>query len=195
MTAHLVTKCYVFKESHFLLSIQARSKSYLKILSVIFIWYLFSLFWTPDLILGLKYIFYIFCGFIVMMCTINYATSLKKLNKLFNFLGVFFIIELIIALFESFTNFRMPISSYSSIANYFGKDPINYSELGNILSLTSFTPPTGFRWNTNDLSICMIIGFPFFLCSKSKKNKLLGVIAITIIVIMTASRAVLLVYF
>tara|TARA_Y100000591_G_C21728653_1_gene642799 strand:- start:63 stop:842 length:780 start_codon:yes stop_codon:yes gene_type:complete len=60
-------------------------------------------------------------------------------------------------------------------------------------------PPTGFRWNTNDFAICMIISLPFFLCHKKTFIKVFGILSITTVVIMTASRAVflamLLIYF
>ena len=86
----------------------------------------------------------------------------------------------------------MPISSYSSISTVFGKDPINYSEFDNIFSYTSLKPPTGFRWNTNDLAICMAISAPLFLCSKRLLVQIFGILSITLIIIMTASRAVFL---
>ena len=86
----------------------------------------------------------------------------------------------------------MPISSYSSLAPLFGKVPINFSEFDNILFYSGIRPPTGFRWNTNDLAICMIISLPFFLCSKKTSIKVFGILSITTIVVMTASRAVFL---
>ena len=126
------------------------------------------------------------------MLIVYFADNISNLNMLFKALSIFFIIEIIISLLESFSSFRMPTSSYSSIATLFGKDPVNYSEFDNLLSFSNYSPPTGFRWNTNDLAICMIIGFPYFLCSKKILIKFFGIVAITTIIIMTASRAVFL---
>tara|TARA_Y100000816_G_C26073856_1_gene565077 strand:+ start:170 stop:1489 length:1320 start_codon:yes stop_codon:yes gene_type:complete len=183
---------YSLKEDKYKLRISLFSKEYIRFLIFLFIWYVVSLLWTPDLILGLKYIFYIFCGITLVMLIVYFADNISNLNKLFKTLSIFFIIEIIISLLESFTGFRMPTSSYSSLATLLGKDPINYSQFDNLLSFSNYLPPTGLRWNTNDLAICMIIGFPFFLCSKKIIIKFFGIVAITTIIIMTASRAVFL---
>ena len=91
---------------------------------------------------------------------------------------------------ESITSFRMPISSYSSIAPYFGKEPIDLFSFENVFAYSDFKPPTGFHWNTNDLAIAMVIILPFFLCSPKILTKSIGAISITAITVMTASRAV-----
>lgn len=183
---------YSFKENSFKLKISLFSLEYVRLLNLLFIWYLISLLWTPDIVLGLKYIFYLFCGITLVILIVYYADNILSLNKLFKVLSIFFVIEIIISLFESFTSFRMPTSSYSSFATFLGKNPVNYSQFDNLLSFAKYTPPTGLRWNTNDLAICMIIGLPFFLCSKKISIKFFGIVSITTIIIMTASRAVFL---
>ncbi len=183
---------YQIKDNNFLLDLNLFSKNYIPTLITIFLWYSISLFWAPSLELGFKYIFYIFCGLTLTISIISFSSSIANLNKIFNLLSLFILIEIIIGLIESFTSFRMPISSYSSIAPLFGKEPINFSKFDNILFYSSFRPPTGFRWNTNDLAICMVISLPFFLCSKKTFIKVFGILAITTIVVMTASRAVFL---
>ena len=82
----------------------------------------------------------------------------------------------------------MPISSYSSIAHLFGKDPVNFSQLKTYI-LSNTSPPTGFRWNTNDLAICMTLSLPFFLLQRKSLLKIFGIASVTLIVAMTASRA------
>ena len=180
---------YKFKENKYRLNLDIFSDNHVKVLIIVFLWYLTSLFWTPSLVLGLKYIFYLLCGIIITLSFINFSKNIENLNKIFKILSFFITIEIIIALAESFTSFRMPISSYSSFAMLFGKDPINFSEFGDVLLYSNISPPTGFHWNTNDLAICMIISLPFFLCSNKSSIKIIGVLTITIIIIMTASRA------
>ena len=180
---------YKFKENKYRLNLDIFSDNHVKVLIIVFLWYLTSLFWTPSLVLGLKYIFYLLCGIIITLSFINFSKNIENLNKIFKILSFFITIEIIIALAESFTSFRMPISSYSSFAMLFGKDPINFSEFGDIFIYSKISPPTGFHWNTNDLAICMIISLPFFLCSNKSSIKIIGVLTITIIIIMTASRA------
>ncbi len=181
---------YQFKENNYRLSLDIFSDNHVKALVLVFLWYLLSLFWAPSLVLGLKYIFYLICGMIITLSFISFSKNIEHLNAIFKILSFFVIIEIIIALAESFTSFRMPISSYSPLATLFGKDPINFSEAGDIFLYSIFSPPTGFHWNTNDLAICMVISLPFFLCSKKNYIKIIGTFAITAIIVMTASRAV-----
>ena len=188
----LLVSLYQIKENDFLVDYSIFKKNYVPTLMIIFIWYMISLFWAPSFELGLKYIFYIFCGIAIMISIIYFSSNIANLDKIFNILSLFIFIEIIIALFESFTPFRMPVSSYSSVAHLFGKESVSFNEFENILASSGFSSPTGFRWNTNDLAICMIISLPFFLCSKTALLKVFGILSITLIVIMSASRAVFL---
>ena len=114
-------------------------------------------------------------------------------------LSIIFIIEIIISLFESFTSFRWPISPFSSWYSYFGKELIELAYLDGSLIYSNFRPPTGFHWNTNNLAITMVMVLPFFICYKKLYVKLIGGISISLIIALTASRAVfialLLIYF
>ena len=125
----------------------------------------------------------------ILFSVVKYASTIKRFNNVFRVLGIIVLIEIIFALLESFTSFRLPISSYSSHAVLFGKEPVNYSKLDNLLSLSKLTPPTGFNWNTNDFAIRMVIVLPFFLCSKRVGLKIFGILCITTLIVMTASRA------
>ena len=183
---------YNLKENKYQLSLINYKKKYVPTLLFIFAWYLLSLFWTPNLQMGLKYNFYIFCGLALTLAIVSFSSNMEKFDKVFRILCVFFFAEIFIAFLESLTNFRMPISSYSSIALLFGKEPINFSDLGTPILYSNFKPPTGFRWNTNDLAICMVLGLPFFMGSKKTSLKFFGILAITLIIAMTASRAVFL---
>ncbi len=186
-----ILSIYKLKKNEYRLDINILSKNYVFLLVVIFIWYSASLFWAPRIELGLKYIFYLFCGLTISISIISFSDSIRNLNKIFHLLSIFVFVEIIISLVESFTSFRMPISSYSSISSFFGKEPINLSALDTII-YSKIRPPTGFRWNTNDLAISMIIALPFFLCYKRTMIKFFGILAITTIVVMSASRAVFL---
>lgn len=180
---------YQVKENEYRLNLDIFSDNHAKVLITVFLWYLLSLFWAPSLVLGLKYMFYLICGIIITFSFIYFSKNIEDLNRIFKVLSFFITIEIIIALAESFTSFRMPISSYSSFSMLFGKDPINFSEFGDVFIYSNISPPTGFHWNTNDLAICMIISLPFFLCSNKSSIKIAGALAITTIIIMTASRA------
>ena len=190
----LILLCFVWffklKNQSYKLSFKIFTNNYIRLFIIILGWYVLSLSWAPSLELGLKYIFYLFCGISMIISIVYLSKNFSELNSILNVVSLFIIIEMIIALLESFTSFRMPISSYSQLATYFGKDPINYSDFDNIYFLSKISPPTGFHWNTNDLAVCMAISLPFFLCYKNSVIKLFGPTLITLIVIMTASRAV-----
>ena len=188
----LVVQFYRLRDNNFSLSIGILSRKFIPTLLFFLIWYFTSLIWTINLGLGLKYIFYICCGTVITLTVVYFSSNKKNLNKVFQVLSVLVFLEIFIALTESFFGFRMPISSYSSIASYFGKDPINYSYFDNFFLTSTLMPPTGFRWNTNDLAIVMVISLPFFLCTKKKYLKIFGILSISTIIILTASRAVFL---
>ena len=72
---------------------------------ITFSWYLLSVIWAPNLSYAIKYLFYLLCGSILSLSIIYFVNSIQKLNILFKALTFIFIIELIIALLESFTSF------------------------------------------------------------------------------------------
>jgi len=159
---------------------------------VMFVWYAISILWAPDIGYAGKYIFYIFCGISISMTIIYFSKTGKKLNALFKTIGAVLLIDLFFALLESFTSFRLPVSPYSSLLPYFGKEAVNFSAFDNLLVYSDFRPPTGFHWNTNNLAIGMMMALPFFLCSHQIIVKALGTLAILIITVLAASRAVFL---
>jgi len=181
-----------FKNSQYLLEIDKKFSNHLLFLISMFIWYTISLIWTQDIILGIKYLFYIFCGLIISFTIINYSKNLERLNEIYKVLSFVFIIEIIIALLESFSFFRWPISPYSSWHTFFGKETVDYLSYNNILSNSIFSSPTGFHWNTNNLAITMVMILPFFLCHKKLSINLIGSICITLITVFASSRAVFL---
>ncbi len=157
---------------------------------LIFLWYSFSLFWAPNLIYGLKYLFYIACGSLLSLSIIFFASTMKRLDTLFKVLTVIFTIEIIIALLESFTAFQMPISRYSKWASIFYKVPQESFEYSASSLFFQRPPPTGFHWDTNDLAITMLLISPFFIINNNTMPKIFGISAIFSIIAMTSSRSV-----
>ena len=178
------------KKNQFLFDLKFFQKSMNHYIIILFLFVLHCLGdWTCT---WSKIYFYLTCGISITLSMSSYIINLNFLNKLFNILTIFVIVEITISLLESFSSFRRPISSYSSISSLFGKDPMQSYLNENLFFQSKFRPPTGFRRNTNDLAICMIITLPFFLCSKKNIAKVFGTVAITLIVVMTASRVVFL---
>ena len=180
------------KNSQYLLEFEFFFSNHFLFLISMFVWYTISLIWTQDTILGIKYLFYIFCGLIISFIIINYSKNIERLNEIYKVLSFVFIIEIIISLLESFNLFRWPISPYSSWHTFFGKESIDYFSYDSIVFNSAFSAPTGFHWNTNNLAITMVMILPFFLCHKKLSINLIGSICITLITIFAASRAVFL---
>ena len=63
----LTVGVYQLRENQFRLKLDFLAKKHIFSLFIILPWYMISLFWTPNLELGFKYIFYIFCGIVVVL--------------------------------------------------------------------------------------------------------------------------------
>ncbi len=114
----ITLQIYQFRENNYVLSLEIFNK-YNQALVVLLFWYTFSLLWTPSLALGLKYIFYLLCGLSIVFSINHISKDLKNLKRIFNMLSILVLFEIVICLFESFSNFRMPISSYSGHCGLF----------------------------------------------------------------------------
>ncbi len=167
------------------------SKNYIFFLLIFFLWYFLSVFWSINKLYTIQYLFYIFCGIsVVLTITINFSSK-KKLFRALKIAGFAFGLEIILSLLESLTAFRLPISPFSSIVTFFGREPSLQPTLDSFAIPSLIQPPTGFQWNPNDLAITMIMLAPFFLFLKKNTLKWLAILAITTIIIMTSSRTVL----
>ncbi len=180
------------KQSGFKLSYPKHSGKYELIFFLMIIWYGLSIFWAPDKIYALKYLFYLGCGTVVVSVIIWSTMEKKNFDLLFHALATVFLIELLLSLLESFTAFRLPISPFSPWAVHFGKTINREMGIENLARITDVQPPTGFHWNTNNLAIAMVLILPFFLCSKKVSVKGIGALAISVIIVLAASRAVFL---
>ena len=158
---------------------------------IMFFWYLTSIVWSGHIRYSLEYLFYIICGSTISLSVIYYSKTLNDYKKAFNIISFIFVIEIIVSLVETFTNFRLPTSPYSEYIRFFGRDPAKFYILNDhtqnaTLYLTS--SPTGFHSNPNNLATTMSLIFPFFLFHPNKIIKFTGLISIIIIIISTGSR-------
>lgn len=149
-----------------------------------FVWYLVTLFWTIDLVLTVTYLFYIFFGMTISLVIVYYSSNnIEKINKVYKVLAIFFTLEIVFCLLEAFTSFRLPISPYSQYNHLFGRtgssDPLIFQA----------SAPTGFRWNPNNLGVTLVILLPFFLYNSKRLVKIVGSIAVLVLIIYSESRA------
>ena len=182
----------LLRANNYKINVNFFTKNYIYFTLIFFLWYFFSIFWSINKLYTIQYLFYIFCGIsIVFTVSINF-NSKKKLFRALKIAGSAFSLEIILSLLESLTSFRLPISPFSSVVTFFGREPSLQPTLDSFALPSLIQPPTGFQWNPNDLAITMIMLTPFFLFSKKNLVKWLAIFSITIIIIMTSSRTVLL---
>ena len=166
---------------------------YHHIFYVMIAWYSLSILWSVNRIYSVAYIFYIFCGAMLVLSVVEYSRTIEMQSRLGRALSYVFSIEIVISVLESSTSFRMPISPYSEYVHYFGREPdLEYIATISDLSL-SLNTPTGFEWNPNNLAILMLILFPFYFFSMNKK-RYVGVILIPLVIYMAESRGVLIAF-
>ena len=95
---------------------------------------------------------------------------------------------------DEYCSSKRDLIDAASVSDVIGMplEAVNFSAFDNMFVYSEFQPPTGFHWNTNYLAFGMMMTLPFFLCSKATLLKVFGILSITLIVIMSASRAVFL---
>ncbi len=159
-----------------------------------FVWYLLSILWSINTNYSISYLFYVFLGSSISLFTLYYLNNSEKITSVLRAISIVLIIELIFSLLESFTAFRLPISPFSEISHYFGREGslhlFRASEMESIL-----ITPTGFRGNPNNLANMMILFAPFVLFKKMNVwVKTLLTITIAVVILMTGSRLVFVVF-
>ena len=152
-------------------------------------WYLVSLIWCLNVELWVAYIFYLSCGFLVMFTVIFLAQDMTGLQRVLTILAVIFGIEIVIALLEIATPFRLPVSKFSSYASLMGRESLVEAEFSTDVIQRVLSSPTGFNWNPNNLAATMVFVLPFFLFWPGRWLRYLGTLAVLIIIGFSGSRA------
>ena len=164
------------------------------IFPIIFIWYAFSILWSPDRLNSVTYLGYISLGIIFTYTIIFYNGDEKSLRLLFNLCSFLFIAEIILGVTETTGLFRWPISPYSPLVTYFGKEKgFDLTKEQKILSIL-MRMPTGFRWNPNNYATTLNILLPFIIFIK-KRIRFALISVILFLIIMDGSRGSIITYF
>ena len=87
---------YEFKKNKYLFNYSFFLRKYVKTLIFILLWYFLSILWAPDKVLGLKYLFYLICGFITTASIILFSSNIKNLNIVYKLLSMIVFIEIVI---------------------------------------------------------------------------------------------------
>ena len=152
------------------------------------LWYALGLSWSIEQSYTLRYLSYIVFGVAVVYVVTGRIYSEQSYHSVYAILKSVFVAEIVVALVEIFTPFRLPTSPYSEYAGLFGRSATDFSsfEGGTVKYIKSM--PTGFRGNPNNLAVVMAALLPFFLFSPKKLVKMVGTLAILVIIVMAGSR-------
>lgn len=151
-------------------------------------WYLLSLFWSINIQYSFIYLAYILLGSTLSLTIIYYNNSIARQINIFKAISGAFIVEILFGLLEALTNFRLPISPYSSYVEYFGRNGNDFSQLSKEMLSYLNSMPTGFQWNPNDFATTMVIILPFFLFHRNKIIKIAGLVSIITLIVASSSK-------
>lgn len=155
-----------------------------------FLWYLVMTLFSQHVYHSLKYVFYVANGAAIVYLLVYYTETLALQKKVFLTLAGIFSLEIAVSLLEIYTSFRMPLSPYSSVLSYFGRQYITYEDRHVLEYL-----PTGFHWNPNDLTVAVLLTLPFFLLAKKIIVKFVGSISVLLIILAADSRGCFIIFF
>ncbi len=164
-----------------------------KIFLFVFIWGIFSVIWSYDRSSAIKHSIILLMSYSIVFAMTEYATSIKRLKRIFYWIAPVYLLNLITGLLESTTSFRYPISNLSRLAPFFGRSFSNeFKDIWHIKPdqtyLEMMTWPTGFEWSTNNFAVVLTIVLPFFLFYKKGLVKICGSLCCIFLVIMAGAR-------
>lgn len=126
-----------------------------------FLFSAFTLIWTKSLELGLKNLFYIFCGLITVLFSIQCSKDQNKLQDFYKIIVIVGTLNFLIGFCESLGLFRLPMSPFSPYASFFGYKVSNLNDFYAYQVQGLLNKPTGFNGNPNTFGFVFIILFPF----------------------------------
>lgn len=156
---------------------------------VMICWYAFGLIWSIKPIYTLQYLIYIILGGTIVFVIVGRTVSEERYESIYNVLKWAFLLEIIIALLEIFTPFRLPTSPFSKYAAIFGRSGTDFGLYDDDIALYLQSMPTAFHGNPNNLGVVMAALLPFFLFHRRLIVKVVGALSLLLVIVMTGSRA------
>jgi hypothetical protein len=113
----------------------------------------------------------------------EYKNFIQKIqfDKVMKFL---ILAHLVICILEIFTPFRWPISTYSHLAHFFGKEKISFPEFFE-------NYPTSFFWHQNNCALMTLIMLPLFFNLEKKILTIFLVSISLLIIIASGSKSII----
>ena len=160
------------------------------LLAGMFYWYALGMIWSIAPSDTARYLYYIAYGSVIVIVIVYTATDARRLSLILRVVSGVYFCNMTIALLESFTPFRWPISPLSNLAPYFGRsmtlDALRF-DVTTLAVVEHF--PTGFEWNPNNLATVMNLALPFVLFNPRRLVRWLGSALILVVIVMATSKA------
>ncbi|SJM93461.1 putative O-antigen polymerase [Crenothrix polyspora] len=155
---------------------------------VMICWYTLGLMWSIEPSYTLQYLVYIILGVAIVYVIVGRVVSEESYQSIYDALKWVFLAEVVIAILEVFTPFRLPTSPFSEYASLFDRKATDF-ELFEADTVAYFkNMPTAFHGNPNNLAVVMATILPFFLFYPRLLVKILGTSLVLMIIIMAGSR-------
>jgi O-Antigen ligase len=135
---------------------------------------LLSIIWATDLKDYMKYNAYLICGYTLFFITPFFLQDEKTAERSKNILINLFYAHLVLSLLEIATPLRWPISEYSNLNIYFGRENVPFFDFFE-------NYPTSFFWHQNNCALVTLMGLPFIIRSKNKFQPLVLLVAYFVI--------------
>lgn len=151
-------------------------------------WYFLSGAWALNGWYWARYMGYLMLGGGLLLAVVCCAPSEDAYSRVLRALKLAFLFALMLGLLEAFTSFRWPTSPYSDHAPVFAREAIDYSRFERDARAMLQSSPTSFWGNPNAFALAMVMVSPYFMLQPRRWFCLLGLTAISVVVIMTGSR-------
>lgn len=151
-------------------------------------WYMLGLCWSIEPTYTLRYLVYIFFGVAIVYVILGRAVSEESYQSIYDVLKWVFVLEIVIAIMEIFTSFRLPTSPFSEYASLFDRKATDFGLFEDEAVEYIKSMPTAFQGNPNNLAVVMATIMPFFLFYPRLIVKVIGSLSVLLIIIMAGSR-------
>uniref|UniRef100_UPI0035ADD441 O-antigen ligase family protein n=1 Tax=Hylemonella sp. TaxID=2066020 RepID=UPI0035ADD441 len=151
-------------------------------------WYFLSGAWALNGWYWARYMGYLMLGGGLLLAVVCCAPSEDAYSRVLRALKLAFLFALMLGLLEAFTSFRWPTSPYSDHAPVFAREAIDYSRFERDAQAMLRSSPTSLWGNPNAFALAMVMVSPYFMLHSRRWLGLLGLTAISVVVIMTGSR-------
>ncbi len=169
---------------------QARRSKFFWIVPALLGWFCLSLLWAESFKQGLIFIAQLGMSLGLSTITVIELNRHDNQQRFHKIMLILLVLTLVTSLLEATGSFRWPISQYNPQSEWFGYTahvPFDWFE-AEFIKIT----PTSFYWNSNNLSLVLVMFLPFLGLSK-RNIAWIGAFTIVMVIFLAGSRLALMV--